>query len=367
MLKEPIDKRYQADGKEAIDLTADQLVARNRINGKLLSKEYQVEDVFCHLCGGDGQRCISEKDVYGLPVRVVICNHCGLIYNSPCLTKACLPKFYNEDYRKLDRVLPSTETYYELEFGKGRRIYNFLLDHEIQSKLEGKLIIDIGCGAGGVLGYFKQAGYDVLGCDLVRHHLEFGRNERLLELYYGNLDTIINIVSSLSIEVGLVIYEQVFEHLREPSAELNKLHELMGPNTFLFIGVPGVRNIDAHYDSDLLRFLQLPHLVHFDLEHLIALLELNSFEFLFGNEIVQAVFKKTTKRASFRMPNVSSMEKFISELEHRRNKRAVTGWVLKMPLKLGIALKAKIERLPLPMPYKEGLIKSIRYIRRLIG
>lgn len=367
MLNEPVNKRYRADGCETIKLTEIQIAARDRINSKLLSKKYQVEAVACYLCGCKDHNCISEKDIYGLPVRVVMCSQCGLMYNNPRIAQGSLLEFYSEDYRELDRVLPNIDAYFELERIKGERIYKFLQQNGLLPQLEGRLVIEIGCGAGGILGCFKQAGFEVLGCDLVPHNLEFGNIKQKLDLHYGTIDKIVEIVSKRRVEVGLIIYEQVFEHLTDPSLELKKLYQVMGLDTLLFIGVPGVRNIDMHYESDLLKFLQLPHLIHFDLEHLVALARLNHFEFLTGNETAQAVFKKATVLDKTQLPNFSDMKNFITELERRRvwNTRKV--WVCQLPHKIGRMLKMGIQCMPIPAAFKNALIKVLCRMRRKMG
>jgi len=366
MLSEPLSKRYRDDGRENFDLTLSQIAARDRIAAKLHGGNYQVEEVECPLCGCMDRTCLSEKDTYGLPVRVVACIKCGLVYNSPRLTPGCLPAFYSEDYRELDRVLPSIDAYFQLESVKGQRIYRFLESGGFLSVLEGKLIVDIGCGAGGVLGYFKQAGYRVLGCDLVPAHLEYGKNEKRLDLHYGSLREVQQIVSETRADVGLVIYEQVFEHLPDPSAELKMLHDLMGPDSLLFIGVPGLRNIDEQYGSDFLRFLQLPHLVHFDLEHLVALLESNRFEFMAGNEIAQAVFKKSNRDVPGSIPSFDSTANFLTGLERRRKRQAVASWVLHLPRNLARRTRKAIENSPLPAPLRNRVIQVLQRIKRLV-
>ena len=365
MLNEPINNRYRADGKESFDLTDVQVAARDRIMVKLRNGRYRTEAVDCPLCSTKSCRNLSEKDTYGLPVNVVACTNCGLVFNNPRITAACLTPFYSEDYRELDRVLPAMESYFELENKKGRRIFQFLQEGGLLSHLKGKLIIDIGCGAGGVLEYFRQQGFEVLGCDLVPSNVEYGIREKQLDLHYGSLIEIEQIAAQRCSEIGLIIYEQVFEHLPNPAAELESLHRVLRPESLLFIGVPGLRNIDEQYGSDFLRYLQLPHLVHFDLEHLVALAESNGFEFLKGNEIAQAVFKKTTQCIVSRHTSYESTANFIAALERRRKKRFVSMLWTQFPHNLTRQIRRAIENLPLPNGFKTKLVRALRRVKRL--
>jgi SAM-dependent methyltransferase len=366
MLNEPISKRYLADGEETFHLTSIQIAARDNIAAKLRRGDYPLEVVNCPLCDNSHSKCVSEKDTYGLPVNVVACSNCGLVYNNPRLAESCLAAFYGEDFGKLDRALPGVEAYFQLEDSKGKRIHQFLVEHKLSTRIGGKLVIDIGCGAGGVLGHFKHAGFEVLGCDLVPAHLEHGVKEKQLDLHYGSLPQIAEIVSTRRAEIGLIIYEQVFEHLPDPKAELRLLHELLGPDSLLFIGVPGLRNIDEQYDSDFLRFLQLPHLLHFDLDHLIALMAANGFKFLAGNEIAQAVFVKADLQATPSWPAYEATAAFLVDLERRRTRKIRASWMRHFPRHVAQYMKKKIERSPLPAPLKEGVIGALRKIKHLI-
>lgn len=276
-------------------LTFVQKKARDRIAEKLERGEYLVENVNCPLCGSHQNKLLAEKDAYGLPMKTVICIDCGIVYTNPRLAEVSLPAFYGGDYRDFDRVLPSVEDYFQLERTKGSRIHSMLSESGLLDRVRGKLVIEIGCGAGGVLSYFKSDGFAVLGCDLVAKHLEYGVSNQSIELHYGNLELIKNIVTSRGSEIGLIIYEQVFEHLPYPKKELEMVHSLMSPSSLLYIGVPGLKNIDAQYHSDFIRFLQLPHLIHFDLDRLTAMMNASGLTLLTGNEIVQAVYETCDK------------------------------------------------------------------------
>jgi len=362
MLNEPLSKRYRNDGKENFVLTSSQFISRDLIAAKIRDGYYLLQEVNCPLCGCLDTTCLSEKDTYGLPVKVVACNKCGFLYNNPRLDQNSLSAFYIEDYRNLDRVLPNIDDYFRIENEKGKRIYQFLKSSGALNAVQGKLVVEVGCGAGGVLGYFQQMGYSVIGCDLVPANLEFGRSEKNLNLYYGTLQDIKQAICEKEVEVGLIIYEQVFEHLPNPSAELKIIHDIIGPKALLYIGVPGVRNIDDHYNSDFLRFLQLPHLMHFDLSHLVALLEVNRFEYMVGNEIVQAVFTKSSNNNLTLIPTFKSTMSFITELESRRKRRAVSHWVRNFPRSFAFRV---IQYLPMPRTLRDRLSHILRQFKKL--
>lgn len=365
MLKEPISRRYQADGHENFALTLIQKGARDRIAEKLENGEYLVEAVNCPLCGSQQSKLLSKKDTYGLPMKTVVCAECGIVYTNPRLAQESLPAFYGVDYRELDRALPGVDAYFQLERTKGSGIHRMLKENGLLERVRGKLVIEIGCGAGGVLAYFKNDGFDVLGCDLVPKHLEYGVNHHGMDLHYGNLELIRKIVTERGSEIGLIIYEQVFEHLPYPKQELEMLHGLMPAVSILYIGVPGIRNIDAQYNSDFLRFLQLPHLIHFDLDRLTAMMGASGFALLAGNEIVQAVYEPVVEKREVLKQGYQETVSFFAELEKRRKKKAMGLWIRQFPETVKIFTKRQIEISGLPRPVKNGLISFLKKIKGL--
>jgi len=361
-MKQLISPRYRDDGREAYQLTQVQVTARNRIVDKLLNGIYQLENIQCPLCKSIRYQRLSEKDSFGIPSTVVLCTDCELVYNNPRLSESSLSSFYRDDYHELDRALPSLESYYMLEYAKGERIYQFLDNLNLTDILNNKLILEVGCGAGGVIGSFRDRGFSVMGCDLVPVNLQYGRDEKKLSLYYGRWSEVNEIAIQKSSDIGLVIYEQVFEHLADPRHELKKICQLLGPDSLLYIGVPGLRNIDNHYRSNFLRYLQLPHLVHYDLNHLVSMLQLEGLSLLGGNELVQAVFRKDNV-VKYALPYYSDNTiAFLTGLEQRREKRAKLDFVRLIPHNLLKWLWHQFIRLPLPNDLK---IK-IRYIWRNI-
>ena len=362
-MKESISRRYLADSHENFALTPIQRRARDQIAEKLKGLKYLTEAVNCLLCGSEQSKLLSEKDTYGLPVKVVVCTECGLVYNNPRLTQESATILYKTEYRYLDRALPGVETYFQLERTKGSRIHCMLKENGLLERVQGKLVIEIGCGAGGVLSYFKSDGFDVLGCDLIPEHLEYGVNNHDMDLHYGSLELIKNIATERNYEIGLIIYEQVFEHLHYPKQELEMLHSVMPAGSLIYIGVPGLRNIDEHYNSDFLRFIQLPHLIHFDLDRLTAMMGASGFALLAGNEKISAVYQLVVEKQRVLKQDYRSIEQFLAGMEKRRRKKIIDSWIRKFPETVKIFIKSQIENSSLPRPAKDELISLLKKIK----
>jgi SAM-dependent methyltransferase len=362
MINGPLFPRFRDNGREVFTLTDIQTEARDRIRAKVLDGRYAAEHIPCPLCEGGDNQPLSEKDAYGLPMRAVVCRDCALVYTNPRLTQVALAEMYKTEYSDLDRVLPSSKDYFELEKKKGAIIFALLEKHGFLPLIEGSLIVDVGCGAGGVLGYFKDKGFDVLGCDLVPKNLKYGVEIQGLELHYGGLEAIQGVIADRGRRLGLVIYEQVFEHLTAPKTELRKLRTVMPDDALLYVGVPGLRNIEAHYGADLIRYLQLPHLLHFDLSRLNAMLAVCGFAAYVGDETVRALYRPAST-AELDRADYRDILQFLEVMEKRRSSQAIGKALRELPLTCARALKKAIRRLPLSERGKADLIEALKRIR----
>ncbi|MDF2529173.1 MAG: ubiG 4 [Gammaproteobacteria bacterium] len=323
MLNKLIARRYKNNGFESLRLAPKQRQARKLICNKIKKKVYKLEKTNCPSCASCKNCLLAEKDMYGLPVRTVLCVDCDFVYTNPRLDSLALQQFYEIDYKSLDRDISDISEYFSQEKTKGQRIYQFILDNGLLDQLAGKLIVDIGCGAGGVIAYFRDLNYQVVGCDLSPENLNYAKHVQKLDVHYGGLETIKDIINEKSLKIGLVIYEQVLEHLSQPQTELASLQHILDSDSLVYIGVPGLRNIDNSYDSDFLRYIQIPHLLCFDLASLKKLMIKSQYVFVAGDETVRALFKPEKDQLKLRSEMASLHNKsgaileFLMQLEER--------------------------------------------------
>lgn len=254
-----ISERYQNDGHETYRLNDIQRQARDEVAAKIISKEYVFESVCCPVCNQDGMELLSEKDRYGLFYPVSICRRCGLVQSNPRMTQLAYERFYNCEYRKLyvGKLLPEASFFLGQE-RQGENIARFLTG-KCNIDLHGKYVIEVGCGAGGILKHFRDVyGASVVGCDLGVQYLEYGIENFNLDLRHGRLQDL-----GLGVKADLIIYSHVFEHVLDLHEELKVVAEMLHPDGHLYIEVPGIDNIVNAYRSDFLRYLQNAHTYHF--------------------------------------------------------------------------------------------------------
>jgi 2-polyprenyl-3-methyl-5-hydroxy-6-metoxy-1,4-benzoquinol methylase len=281
-----ISVRFKYDKLAVLKLNPVQLAMKEQIDSKVDNKHYAFEQVPCAVCRTDGFSQLSEKDRYGLYYPVVICKTCGLVQTNPRMTQAAYNEFYDTEYRKLYNASEKPSAlFFTRQYRRGKSIFDYLKCQNLLPP-KGSLVLEVGCGAGGILEFFRQQGYKVLGIDLGEEYLAYGRMQYGLDLRQLSL-------SELDPEEkpGLIIYAHVFEHILDLPKELTQISRISSDSTQLYIEVPGLKNVRSMYDYDFLEYFQNAHTYHFSLTTLRNILSGNGFKLVHGNEYVRSVFR----------------------------------------------------------------------------
>lgn len=287
-----LSKRYKADGIPTFEMNGLQLEMKEQIDRKVREGIYRFESVPCCICKGEIFEPLSNKDRYGLLFPVVICRTCGLIQTNPRMDRDSYNTFYNLEYRNLysSSHIPTREffsTQYEVI---GKKIYDHLKNGGFLEMADDEsTVIEIGCGAGGILKLFHDKGFKTYGVDVGKKYVEYGREKFGIEL---SVTTIENIL--IDKRADIVIYSHVFEHLLDPNTELLHIQKLLKDDGIVYIEVPGVRYIceNPAYQGDFLRLLQNAHTYHFTKTSFNNLARKNGFKMITGDEAMVAVITK---------------------------------------------------------------------------
>ncbi|MHB8470252.1 MAG: class I SAM-dependent methyltransferase [Gaiellaceae bacterium] len=286
---------------------------------------------------------MSTRDMYGLPVRTVLCRACALLYASPRPTEDALASFYDGEYRRLDR--PDAQAYdafFELQRTKGERILAFLGASGVQPEQDG-LVVDVGCGAGGVLAPFRAQGFEVLGVDPGSEYVEYGTRVHGIDLHRGDLREALRLAAERGRRIGLIIFEQVLEHLPQPVQELARARGALPENGLLFVGVPGLRNVRRHYGGDFLHYLQFPHLSYFELATLERVARRAGLGLVHGDETIQALFRSDGLHGKpLVSPSPDDVITYLRRLERGYRTRRVRAHVLSRVRRLRGAVARRI-------------------------
>ncbi|SDP19584.1 class I SAM-dependent methyltransferase [Desulforhopalus singaporensis] len=278
---------YVNDGKPALELSGTQVAAVRDFNEKVDSGEYRLVANPC-LCGGmadNGDWLISEKDRYGIPIRIVLCQHCGLVRSDPNLDQQSTAKFYDSEYRRIySGQSHASAEIFEEQKKRGLLLLDILGGHVNLAMI--KKVFEVGCGAGGILYSFREAGKEVGGCDYGQEYLRYGR-EKGLTLYCGDIDS-----TGIAKESrDLLILSHVLEHFPAPAREISSLLDYLKPGGYLLLEVPGVMNIFRVYFRPIMYF-QNAHVFNYYRKALFLFLESLGLEIINGNEHARFLCRK---------------------------------------------------------------------------
>jgi len=116
---------------------------------------WEVVDA-CPLCAqaADSFVPFERLEDQGMELAYVICPGCGLVIQSPRLTRASLDSFYRRDYRlQVQGAEGPTEKDLRVQAGRARHLAGFLRSHVPNVGLH----LDIGSSSGALLGAVQSA------------------------------------------------------------------------------------------------------------------------------------------------------------------------------------------------------------------
>jgi 2-polyprenyl-3-methyl-5-hydroxy-6-metoxy-1,4-benzoquinol methylase len=201
------------------------------------------------------------------------------------MTQAAYDCFYNGEYRPLyTGVELATEEFFQEQIDIGRGVLQFLEQsgHSLTSSQERPFVVEVGCGAGGLLEAFRMQGSEVLGFDVGREYAEYGRSKHGLDIVVGPFAA-----ERLPRKADLIIFNQVVEHLLDPVAQLQVARACLADGGAIFLAVPGVKWLHNSYQMDLLKLLQNAHVWHFTQTTLGNLCTLSGLRMVTANEQVK--------------------------------------------------------------------------------
>lgn len=322
-MKIMLSPRFKNDGKPIYKLNEIQLQAKADVELKIEKGQYEFEEINCAACKSNEYELLAEKDRYGLTYYTVICKNCGLVYVSPRMTEKAYAEFYNAEYRKLYVGVEAPRAkFFIKQTNRGKRILKFVNKHY---KFNNKTIdvLEVGCGAGGILEVFKQAGHNVVGIDLDEKYLNYGKEKFGLNLISSTINDL-----DENIKADLIIYAHVLEHILDLDKELAMIKKHLKPDGIVYIEVPGVRYVHKTSEMDFLKYLQNAHVFHFSLNSLNRIFYNNGFKNICGNEYIRALYKQCDKKQDIAYTNeYSKVLNYLTKTE--KNLYSFIFWIKK--------------------------------------
>ena len=226
----------------------------------------------CGFCGRDGLvPMFRAQDLNFHTTEEVFaverCPTCGVAQTVPRATEEELGHYYPSRYYPTV-VLDASQ--YERSIGRFQKDkVAFFRRYRTGGKL-----LDIGCGAGYFLRECSASGFDAEGIEFSREAASFGRSQWQLRITEGDL---------LSAQLAdgsfdVITMWQVFEHLPNASAALDRVYALLRPGGLLVVAVPNIGSWQARLFRGRWYHLDVPrHQYHFEPRTLRALLAKRGF------------------------------------------------------------------------------------------
>lgn len=269
---------YKDDAVPTIALNDKQKKAVASLNQKINNGEYKLVENPC-LCGNEKPKndlVISLKDRCGVSLVTVLCSKCGLPRTEKILDDVSTIEYYKHEYRPIHDIAEINQDYFNAETVRGQGFFQ-LFNQYVQNK-KGLFVVEVGCGAGGNLFPFFQAGHKTTGCDYDENYLAFGRSKGL-DLKFGDYKTIIQDNS-----VDLLILSHVMEHFPKPIPEMIEIIKKIKPNRYLLVEVPGLYYKTFHFYNPMLQ-LQHAHIFNYFYKDFLKMFYKKlGLNILFGNE-----------------------------------------------------------------------------------
>lgn len=196
------------------------------------------------------------------------CASCHTAFINPPPDSSTLARYYDESYygRGEGKFLAPVEVIV--------RAFRLLRAKSVHKYMPTGRILDVGCGRGMMLSYFKKWGYEVDGVEL--DTLAASRAQKNIgQRVFHKIEDI----SRGPFEA--VTFWHSLEHMPDPGRTLKIVYDLLSPEGILIIAAPNMASLQSRMAGHFWLHLDLPrHLVHFHMDHLAHYMETQGYVLL---------------------------------------------------------------------------------------
>jgi len=305
-----LNPRYKFPAaKNLIKISDDTIRVRDKFMDDIRDKDLVKQS--CYVCGGQKFEVVNEIDRYGLYYPTGICEQCGNVQQSRYYDDESLKKFYSEYYRDMYGHR-TPKSLFDDQRIRGLAIFEFTKGTTVP-----KNVLEIGCGAGGILSRYVDIGCEVLGLDFDEKYLEEARHHNI-PVRKGSLEQLAS-----KEKFDLIILSHVLEHIKNPSQFLVTLSGHLTDEGVLYIEVPSLDNVkNGGYHYDLMEFFQNAHVIHFTDKSLKLICKKAGLKPRKVNSFIQSCWEKTSdERILSDKEKIDSLiytRELFNDIEYRR-------------------------------------------------
>ena len=207
--------------------------------------------------------------ITGEPFQIKQCQECGLARTFPELDPEALLYYYPPAYYGSCGSNRFPKLVEWLQNGiYGSRV------RRLEAFVEGKRVLDVGCGRGELLRVFKNRGWEVEGTELSEASAQYARKIFQLPVKVGELTEL----AMPPEHYDAIVLWHVLEHVTYPDALIQEIHRLLKPNGVVLISVPNFSSPEAKFTGASWFHLDIPrHQFHFGSHTLLKWLQANHF------------------------------------------------------------------------------------------
>jgi 2-polyprenyl-3-methyl-5-hydroxy-6-metoxy-1,4-benzoquinol methylase len=268
-----------------------------------------TEYVDCPLCDSNHlePRFISKDYLFSQrEFSIVRCRSCGLYFTNPRIKASQISNYYFSSYPAYKESMRSAGSFSKIKTSLGSLLGN--PHHHILNLLKSvraKTVLEIGPGAGNLLSFLKEHGFEVVGVEIDAKCVERIR-EKGIACYLGDLNEVMGAIDPKKFDA--VILHHVFEHLYRPLETLKTIHNLLKENGIVYLSIPNSGSIEAKLFGKYWRGLDLPrHVIHYNPNTIRSILAETGFRIIkLENDIFPSSFIESIGFRFFRngkMPN----------------------------------------------------------------
>jgi SAM-dependent methyltransferase len=211
-----------------------------------------------------------SKEVFSL----ACCGECGLWYTNPRPDQAHIGPYYQSDVY-VSHTGSDAPGLVNTLYRWVRQLTLGVKKRQVEQKniLEGRSILDVGCGTGEFAAHMGRSGWKVTGMEPDQATAD--RARRLHGISVNNEDWL----NTTTDQFEVITMWHVLEHVHDLRPRAQRLHQLLLPGGLLVVAVPNPMSTDAHHYKQHWAAWDVPrHLYHFPPSMLRNFIESFGFE-----------------------------------------------------------------------------------------